>query len=86
MAASVFTNGTPPPSLHGLAEQIEVPVFFIYSNKPHGGEGLSEDFYRRASAPKEVWEIDAPHVGGIDAQPDEYEQRVIGFLDDALLA
>jgi hypothetical protein len=25
------------------------------------------------------------HVGGIDARPTEYERRVSGFFDDALL-
>ena len=27
----------------------------------------------------------AGHVGGIDAQPAEYEQRVVSFFDEALL-
>jgi hypothetical protein len=33
-----------------------------------------------------VWKIaEAGHVGGLAARPREYEQRVVGFLDAALL-
>lgn len=34
----------------------------------------------------ETWEIpEASHTGGITARPDEYERRVVGFFDRALL-
>jgi hypothetical protein len=32
-----------------------------------------------------VWEVPGSgHMGGIDAQPEQYEDRVVSFLDDAL--
>ena len=41
---------------------------------------------RGRATPKTLWEIPgAGHVGGIRAQPAEYERRVVGFFDDALL-
>jgi hypothetical protein len=39
-----------------------------------------------AGAPKQLWEIPgAGHTGGLETRPREYERRVIGFLDEALL-
>ena len=33
-----------------------------------------------------MWKIpEAEHMMGVEARPQEYEQRVIGFFDDALL-
>ena len=43
------------------------------------------DYYRAARAPKALWEIpEAHHVGGFEARP-QYEYRVVGFFDRALL-
>jgi hypothetical protein len=34
-----------------------------------------------------MWKVpDSGHTGGIDAHPHEFERRVVGFLDEALLA
>jgi hypothetical protein len=43
--------------------------------------------YRDAGGPTaSLWEIaGAGHTGGIAAAPEEYERKVIGFFDDALL-
>jgi hypothetical protein len=38
-----------------------------------------------ARGPKELWEVaGAKHIGGIDAQPREYERRLIAFFDRSL--
>ena len=43
-------------------------------------------YYDAAGAPKTLWEIpESKHVGGLQARPREYERRVVGFFDDALL-
>jgi hypothetical protein len=78
----------PPPSLKDLSTRISpTPVFFIYGE--HGQEGernLNPQYYAAARAPKLIWEVPGSgHVGGIDAQPQEYERRVIGFFDRTLL-
>jgi uncharacterized protein len=85
---SLFSDGAPPPSLKDLSERISpTPVFFIYGE--HGQEGernLNPQYYAAASAPKQIWEVPGSgHVGGIDARPQEYELRVIGFFDRTLL-
>jgi hypothetical protein len=58
----------------------------IYAGRGAGGEELNADYYAAAAQPKTLWKIDeAGHVGGLTARPQEYEQRVIGFFDRALL-
>ena len=48
---------------------------------------LTETFYEAAREPKEIWLVPgAGHTGGIEAEPEEYERRVVSFFDDALLA
>jgi uncharacterized protein len=84
---AVFSNHLPPPNLKDLVGEIAPrPIFLIYAGHGQGGEELSADYYEAAGEPKTLWEIpEAGHTGGIEARPKEYEQRVIGFFDDALL-
>jgi fermentation-respiration switch protein FrsA (DUF1100 family) len=86
--ASLFSDGLPPPSLKDLSARISpTPVFFIYGE--HGQEGernLNPQYYAAAGAPKLIWEVPGSgHVGGVDARPEEYERRVVGFFDRTLL-
>jgi len=86
-ATAVFSDDAPPPNLNDLVDRIAPrAVFFIYAERGQGGEELSKDYYESANAPKSVWEVPgATHTGGIDARPREYERRMIGFFDTALL-
>jgi uncharacterized protein len=84
---AVFSNHAPPPNLEDVVERISPrAVFLIYAKGGQGGEELSQDFYEAAGEPKEVWEVpEGGHVGGAEARPREYERRMVGFFDDALL-
>jgi uncharacterized protein len=85
---ALFSNDVPPPSLEDLAARITpTPVFFIYADPGQGGESeLQQTYYEAAREPKEIWLVPgAGHTGGIEARPAEYERRVVGFFDDALL-
>jgi dienelactone hydrolase len=85
---ALFSNTLPPPSLEDLVGRIAPrPVFIIYAKPGQGGEAeLSQAFYEGAREPKTIWQVaGAGHTGGIEAQPREYEQRVIAFFDRALL-
>jgi fermentation-respiration switch protein FrsA (DUF1100 family) len=86
-AVAVMSGTAPPPPLKDLVSHIAPrPVFFIYAGHGAGGEEFNRDFYDAAGAPKTLWKIpEADHVGGFRARPHEYEQRVIGFFDRALL-
>jgi dienelactone hydrolase len=86
---ALFSSNLPPESLEDLSARIApTPVFFIYAVPGQGGEAeLTETFYEAAQEPKEIWLVPgATHTGGIEAQPEEYERRVVGFFDDALLS
>jgi uncharacterized protein len=80
---TVFADHSVPPNLQSLTPRIAPrPVFLIFATKGQGGEDLSRDYYEAAREPKVLWEISAGgHVGGIDARPRQYEERVTGFFD-----
>jgi uncharacterized protein len=83
---AVFADRTPPPSLTSLIPRISPRgIFLIWAG--HGaGEDVNPRYYEIAGPPKRVWKIaQAGHVGGLSAQPAEYEQRVVGFFDRMLL-
>ena len=86
-AMTVLTNEPPAANLRAVVGRIAPrPVMFIAAPNSKHGEELNRGFYAAAHGPKTLWEIpEASHVGGIDARPREYERRVVGFFDDALL-
>jgi fermentation-respiration switch protein FrsA (DUF1100 family) len=86
-AVAVMSGSAPPPSLADLVSRIAPrPLLLIYAGRGGGGEELNPDYYRAAWSPKTLWKIDeAGHVGGFQARPQEYEKRVNGFFDRALL-
>lgn len=85
---ALFSNDAPPPSLADLVGRIApTPVFFIYGEHGQDGErNLNPTYYAAAGAAKTIWQVPGSgHVGGINAQPKEYERRVVGFFDRSLL-
>jgi hypothetical protein len=86
-ALTVMSGTMPPPVLDDLTGRIAPrPILLIYAGHGSGGEELNAEYFRAASEPKTLWKIDeAVHVGGLDARPREYEERVVGFFDRALL-
>jgi len=88
VALTVMTGTRPPPSLKDLVRRITPPqhVFFVYAGHGAGGEEFNPDFYAATAASRAIWKIpEAGHTGGYQARPREYERRVIGFFDHALL-
>jgi hypothetical protein len=58
----------------------------VYAGNGQGGEDLNPAYFDAADEPKTLWEIpEAGHTGGLETRPDEYEQRVVAFFDQALL-
>jgi alpha/beta superfamily hydrolase len=87
-ALTVLTNEAPPTNLKHLVGRIAPrPIMLIAAPNTKNGEDLNRVYYAAAGTPKTLWEIpESGHVGGMDARPAEYERRVTGFFDDALLA
>ncbi len=88
-ATTVFSNhGPPPPLVDRIGLIAPRPVFLIYADPGQGGEVERQaGYYAAAGQPKQLWKVPgASHTGGIDAQPREFERRVIAFLDRSLPA
>ena len=87
-ATAIFTNNLPPADLRSLVPRIAPrAVFFVYGERGQPvEEPANRAFFEDAGGQKEIWEVpDAGHVGGLEARPEDYERRIIGFFDDALL-
>ena len=85
-AVALFSNTMPPEPLTALVPRIAPrPVFLIWTPRS-GTEGLNPTYQRLAGESATIWKIpEAGHMQGITTRPQEYERRVIGFFDDALL-
>jgi hypothetical protein len=87
-ATTVFGNHGPHPRPEERIGLIAPrPVFLIYAVPGIGEEDIRQPkFYAAAGEPKAMWRVPgSDHTGGFEAQPAEYERRVIAFLDSALL-
>jgi hypothetical protein len=87
-ATTVFQNHGPHPRPEERIGLIAPrPVFLIYAVPGIGEEDSRQpQFYAAAGEPKAMWRVPgSEHTGGFEAQPAEYERRVIAFLDHALL-
>ncbi len=87
-AVAVFSDTAPPAALTDLVPRIAPrPLLFIWA--PDGGnatEVLTPEYHRIAGPNASLWAIPhAKHIKGIEAQPREYERRVIAFFNHALL-
>jgi hypothetical protein len=87
-AVTVFGNtGPPPPIVERIGLIAPRPVFLVYAVPGVSGEDVRQPlYYAAAGEPKEIWKVPgSEHTGGLKAQPDEYERRVVDFFDRALL-
>jgi fermentation-respiration switch protein FrsA (DUF1100 family) len=86
VANAVFSNQAPPDHLSDLVPRIAPrPVMLIHAGSREVGS-LNLSYYEAAGDPKEIWRVPSGgHTDGIEAHPGEYERRVVGFFDEALL-
>jgi hypothetical protein len=87
-AATLFGNtGPQPPIVDRIGLIAPRSVFLIYAVPGIGGEDYRQPLYHAAAGqPKQIWRVPgAEHTGGLEAQPAEYERRVVAFFDEALL-
>jgi len=65
------------------AAELAVPKFFLFGTADlHTRLDESKRLFEKAAAPKEAWAIDgAGHVDLHEYSKDEYEKRVLNFLN-----
>ena len=83
---AIFTNNLPPRSLQSLVPEISGASFFVYGERGQPAEEpANRAFYEAAGEPKQIWEVPGSgHIGGTEAQPAEYERRIVEFFDREL--
>ncbi len=82
----LISGESPPPPLKQMVQQIAPRhVLLIAASTPEEEELMA--MYRDIGGPTfDLWQIPEPkHIGSYDLHPEEYEQRVIAFFDNALL-
>jgi uncharacterized protein len=84
-AVAVLSNRPPPPDLAELVRRVAPrSVLLIRALDGHPDEVLNQVYAANARAA--LWELESGgHTGALTAQPREYERRVVGFFDRALL-
>ncbi len=85
-AVAVSSNQAPPANLKDLAAKVEQPMLLIAAPNAPTGEKLNRGYAKAAGDSATLWEIpESGHVGGLKSRPEEYERRVVGFFNEALL-
>ena len=86
-ALVVMSNTAPPPDLAHVVSRISPrPMLLIRAMHGLDDESLNRVYYAHARQPAALWEVPrGGHTGALAALPRQYEARVVGFFDRALL-
>jgi uncharacterized protein len=87
-AARIFSGASPGKALKELVAEVSpTPLFLIATGGSLPAElDFNRIYARAAQEPVELWELpDVAHTAAIRERPTEYERRVIGFFDQALV-
>jgi hypothetical protein len=77
----VLVPAPPPASLRDAARAATGPLLLIAGS---GEEAAARSIQEAAPDDVEVWETGTGHTRGLADLPEDWERRVIGFLDGAL--
>jgi len=67
--------------MHDIAHR---PLLLVQSND-HAETALAPVWAKIDGRPGVLWHVDAAHTKGLADHPVEYERRVLGLFDEALL-
>jgi dienelactone hydrolase len=82
----LLTSASPPIALRDAVRAAEDTRFLLVTAGTMPDETRAAEVLQEAAPDRvEVWEVpDAAHTGGLRADPDGWEQRVVGFFDKVL--
>jgi pimeloyl-ACP methyl ester carboxylesterase len=81
----LLADASPPPALSDAVAAIAPRPVLLISGSPVAERDANRLFAERSGS-VETWELpDTPHIGAIGTHRAEYEERVLAFLDAALL-
>jgi hypothetical protein len=83
-----IANDLPPPSLVDLVPRIAPrPALLIWAPNDGNRETMNTMYQDLIGTSADLWEMrDARHIKGLQARPEEYERRVVGFFSRAFAA
>jgi dienelactone hydrolase len=85
-AVALFSDTLPPANLETLIPRISPRPVFLINALHNEVDHKAPEYFAAAKEPKQQWLVPkGGHTGGITAMPEEYERRVVGFLDRSLL-
>jgi pimeloyl-ACP methyl ester carboxylesterase len=84
--ADSLTESPPPVSLRAAVADSGNTPFLLITAGTVADERLAAKFISSAAPERvEIWEVEgSTHTGGLTTKPDEWEQRVVAFLDAQL--
>lgn len=84
--ADALTSASTPTSLRSaVADAAARPMLLIAGEAVEEEPHAAREIQSGSPATVSVWVVEgAPHVGGLATQPQEWQERVTGFLDGAL--
>jgi len=81
-----LVRGAQPEPLSRLVPLIEPRPFLIVAGQKDKGDSAYDEVWARADGRRGVlWKADADHTKALAEHPREYERRVVGLFDRALL-
>jgi hypothetical protein len=86
-AIEVITRSSPGRPLEELVPEVSpTPLLLVAAGGLASELDFNRVYARVANEPFEFWELrDVGHTAAVRERADEYEQKVVGFLDAALL-
>jgi uncharacterized protein len=85
-SADLLADASPPIPLVDAVRAMSPRPLFLISGSSAIEQEANRTFADAAGSHATWWSIpDAPHIGGLRTHPAAYEERVIAFLEDALL-
>jgi hypothetical protein len=85
-AVHLIRGWSEPAPLETLVPKIAPRPFLIVAGQRDKADSTFDDVWAKADGrPNVLWKVDAAHTKALATYPREYERRVVGLFDRALL-